>query len=153
MRRRDITHREEIIEIIKRCQVCHVSMVDLDGKPYLVPMNFGFVDDVVFLHSAREGKKIDILKSHPDVCINFTTDHLLRYQNENVACSWSMKYRSVLIYGKVEFIDDPEEKRTHLDKVMKNYTEKQFHYNPPSLKEVCCWRVCVKRYEGRSFGY
>jgi hypothetical protein len=128
-------------------------MVDPNGKPYLVPMNFGFEEDVVYLHSAQTGKKIDILKANPGVCINFTTDHLLRYQNEDVACSWSMKYRSVLVYGKVEFVEDPGQKIIHLNQVMKNYSPKEFKYNPPSLKEVCCWRVKVEKFEGRIFGY
>jgi hypothetical protein len=153
MRNRKLDNREEIFEIIKKCQVCHVSMVDQDGKPYVIPMNFGFENDVVYLHSAKSGKKIDILKNNPEVCINFTTDHLLRYQDENVACSWSMKYRSVLVYGKVEWVESDPDKVAHLDRVMKNYTPKEFKYNPPSLREVCCWKVVVERYEGRVFGY
>ena len=153
MRSNKIDNREEIISIINKCQVCHVSMVDPEGKPYLVPMNFGFDKDVVYLHSSRTGKKIDILKSNPHVCINFTTDHLLRYQNEEVACSWSMKYRSVLVYGKIEFVEDAEQKIAHLDQVMKKYSPKSFRYNPPSLREVCCWKVVVEKYEGRVYGY
>ena len=153
MRNRKIDSKEELYSIINQCQVCHVSMVDTDGKPYLVPMKFGFDRDVIFLHSAKEGKKIDILKDHPRVCINFTTDHLLRYQNENVACSWSMKYRSVLVYGKVEFIENEEEKIIHLNHIMKNYSPKEFKFNAPSLREVCCWKVVAEKYEGRAFGY
>jgi uncharacterized protein len=153
MRNRKLDKPEEIIEIINKCQVCHVSMVDAKGKPYVIPMNFGFENDVVYLHSAKSGKKIDILKTNPEVCINFTTDHLLRYQDENVACSWSMKYRSVLVFGKVEFIEDDQEKTTHLDRVMRNYTPKEFKYNSPSIREVCCWKVVVEKYEGRVFGY
>ena len=153
MRSRIIEKKEEIVEIIQKCQVCHVSMVDPGGKPYLIPMNFGFDRDVVYLHSSRTGKKIEILKNNPDVCINFTSDHTLRYQDENVACSWSMKYRSVLVYGKVEFVEDAGEKIAHLDRGMKQYTQKEFKYNPPSLREVCCWKVFVEKYEGRVYGY
>jgi len=153
MRSRTIDKKEEIIEIIRKCQVCHVAMVDNEGKPYLIPMNFGFDQDVVYLHSSRIGKKIDILKNNPNVCINFTTDHVLRYQAEKVACSWSMKYRSVLVYGKIEFIEETEEKIAHLDQVMKKYTPGEFKYNPPSLREVCCWKVVVEKYEGRVYGY
>lgn len=153
MRRRDINDLKEIRNIIKKCQVCTVAMVDKEGNPYLIPMNFGFEEDTIYLHSAKEGKKIEILKNNAQVCINFTTDHLLRYQNEGVACSWSMKYRSVLVYGRVEFVEDLEEKVQHLNKVMKNYTDKEFKYNQPSLREVCCWKVKVEKFEGRTFGY
>ena len=153
MKHRILTNNKEIEEIIKKCQVCHVAMVDQEGKPYLIPMNFGFEEGVIYLHSSRVGKKIDILKNNPEVCIEFSTDYQLRYQNENVACSWSMKYRSVLAYGKVTFIDDDAQKTKHLDLVMKNYTPLEFKYNPPSLREVSCWKVIVERFEGRVFGY
>jgi len=153
MRHRPLNGKSEILDVIGRCQVCHVAMVDQEGDPYLVPMNFGFSDDIIYLHSAQEGKKIDCLKHHPYVCINFTIDHVLRYQNENVACSWSMKYRSVNCYGTVEFLEDPEEKRMALDIIMKQYTDRQFSYNPPSIREVRCWKIKVSRFDGRAYGY
>jgi uncharacterized protein len=153
MKHRILTNIKEIEEIIQKCQVCHVAMVDQEGKPYIVPMNFGFKEGVIYLHSSRVGKKIRILESNPEVCVEFSTDYLLRYQNENVACSWSMKYRSVLAYGKVTFIEDDLQKVNHLNLIMKNYTPEEFKYNPPSIREVCCWKVLVERFEGRVFGY
>lgn len=149
MRTRIVTEHAEIIKIISRCQVCHIAMVDPEGKPYLVPMNFGFANDVVYLHSARKGKKIDCLDKNPSVCINFTTDHQLMFQHKEVACSYSMKYSSVLCYGKVEFIEDTELKIKALDIVMKQYTGRKFSYNHPSIREVNCWIVKVERFEGR----
>ena len=153
MRSRTLVNTSEIEEIIKKCQVCHVSMVDQEGKPYVIPMNFGYDNGIIYLHSSRIGKKISILKEHPEVCIEFSTDYMLRYQNENVACSWNMKYRSVLAYGKATFVEDESEKVIHLDQVMKKYSPKEFKYNPPSLREVCCWKVEVEKFEGRVYGY
>lgn len=153
MKARVISEHKDFIEIIQRCQWCHLAMTDLAGKPYVIPMNFGFKDDVIYLHGAQHGKKIDILKQHPEVCINFTTDHLLRYQNEQVACSWSMKYRSVLCYGDAEFITDPEEKTAALHIVMAHYTPGEFKFNPPSIREVNVWKVKVAQFEGRTYGY
>ena len=64
-----------------------------------------------------------------------------------------MKYRSVLAYGRVEFVEDPEEKITHLNIIMRNYTTREFTYGLPSLKEVCCWKVRVEKFEGKIYGY
>ena len=153
MKTRAITSKQELVDVIQRCQVCHLSMVDLEGKPYGIPMNFGFKDDVIYLHGAQHGKKIDILKQHPEVCINFTTDHVLRYQTEEVACSWSMKYRSVLCYGKAEFITDPDEKIAVFHIVMGQYTTGEFKFNPPAIREVCVWKINVVKFEGRAYGY
>jgi nitroimidazol reductase NimA-like FMN-containing flavoprotein (pyridoxamine 5'-phosphate oxidase superfamily) len=128
-------------------------MTDLEGNPYLLPMNFGFKDGVIYIHGAQKGKKIDILKVNPQVCVNFSTDHQLRFQSEEVACSWSMRYRSVLAYGRVEFITDPTEKISALDIVMAQYSDRSFRYNPPSIREVNVWKIKVDRFEGRIFGY
>ena len=139
--------------IIRKCQVCHIAMVDAKGLPYVLPFNFGFDKDIIYFHSAGSGKKIDILKQNPDVCIEFSTDYLLRAQNEKVGCSYTMKYRSVLAYGKVEFIGDPDEKVRIMNKVMKNYTSGEFTYNPPALNEVICWIVRIDKLEGKINGY
>ncbi len=154
MRVRAISDQNEIEGIISQCLVCHVAMTDADGKPYVIPMNFGYLDGIIYLHGAQHGKKTGILQQHPDVCINFTTDHLLRYQNEQVACSWSMKYRSVLCYGKVEFITLPGEKMDAMQIVMAKYAPGgEFKFNPPSIREVNVFRIRVAKYEGRAYGY
>ena len=127
-------------------------MCSPEGEPYVLPMNFGYRNGVIYLHGAGQGKKIDLMKQNPQVCINFATDQQLRYQSEHVACSWNMNYRSVLCYGRVEFINDPEGKVAALDAIMSQYTDRKFQYNPPSIREVCVFIVKVIKMEGRAFG-
>ena len=107
----------------------------------------------VFANLVHESKALSYLSSDPKVCINFSTDHHLRYQNEEVACSWSMKYRSVLCYGQAEFITDPDEKIKALNIIMHHYTKREFRFNPPSIREVNVIRIRVERFEGRKYGY
>ena len=153
MRHQLITDRSEMEEIIRKCQVCHIAMVDSDGMPYVLPFNFGYDKNVIYFHSARQGKKMRILISNPQVCVEFSTDYLLRSQNAKVGCSYTMKYRSVLAYGKVEFIEDLEQKTNIMNLVMKNYTSGEFTYNLPSMKEICCWIVKIEKMEGKINGY
>ncbi|MCX6235300.1 MAG: pyridoxamine 5'-phosphate oxidase family protein [Bacteroidetes bacterium] len=153
MKHRSVINKEEIRRIIHKSEVCYVGMVDEGSMPYVLPFNFGFENDTVYLHSAKEGKKISILRKNPHVCITFSTDHMLRYQSENVACSWSMKYRSVLVYGKVVFIDDPEEKMAALNVIMRKYAGRDFTFSAPSIKEVQPYKIAVEKFEGRIYGY
>ena len=153
MKNRVIQLKEEIERIIMQCEVCNLAMVDLDNKPYVIPMNFGYEQDVVYLHSAQTGKKMDILAKNRQVSLSFSTDHELRWQSEKVACSYSMKYRSVLASGRVEFIEDLDEKVTALNIIMKNYTDKEFTYNDPALRDVAVFRVVLETLEGRAYGY
>jgi len=153
MRHRFLTERSEMEDIIRKCQVCHIAMADPDGQPYVLPFNFGYEDGIIYFHSARNGKKIEILSKNPKVCVEFSTDYLLRYQNEKVGCSYTMKYRSVLAYGEVEFIEDPGQKVHIMNMVMKNYATGEFSYSPPSMNEVSCWIVRIGKLEGKINGY
>lgn len=130
-----------------------MAMVDENNLPYLLPFNFGYANGTIFLHSGKEGLKIDILRKNPSVCIAFSTDHKLRFQNEEVACSYSMRYRSVLAFGKVEFIEETEQKIENLNIVMGHYTNRKFSYNPPSLREVCTYKVVVEKFTCKIYGY
>ena len=153
MKNRNLTFKPELEAIIGKCDVCSLAMVGKDGKPYVLPMNFGYEDDHIYFHSARTGHKVDILEANPDVCISFSTDHELRWVNEEVACSWGMKYRSVLAYGRVEFIDDYDAKEAALKIIMKNYSEREFTFNAPAVKDVLVYRVKIEKLHGRAYGY
>jgi hypothetical protein len=153
MKNREIKLKEEKERIIHNCDVCVVSMVDKEGYPYSIPMNFGYSENTIILHSSKEGKKIEILKHNSNVCIVFSTDHELTKQSEKVACSYSMKYRSVLAYGKVEFIMENSEKIKYLNVLMKNYTEKSFTYSDPAINGVCVMKVNIEKLEARAYGY
>jgi nitroimidazol reductase NimA-like FMN-containing flavoprotein (pyridoxamine 5'-phosphate oxidase superfamily) len=153
MKKRDLTFKPEIEAIIKNCESCNLAMADGDGMPYVVPMNFGYEDSHIYLHSARTGKKIDIMNTNPRVCISFSTDHQLRWVNEEVACSWGMKYRSVLAYGVVEFIEEYDEKVRALKIIMKHYSDKEFDFNAPAVNDVMVFRVKVDKLDGRVYGY
>jgi uncharacterized protein len=148
-----ITDQNQIDEIINKCEVCYVAMVDKNNLPYVLPFNFGYKDGEIYLHSSQKGNKIDILKNNPSVCIAFSTDHQLRHQSIQVACSYSMRYRSVLAFGKVEFIDDIATKAEFLNIVMAHYTDREFTYNAPSLREVCTYKVKVEKFTAKVYGY
>ena len=91
---------KELIEAtIKKCDICYVGLADTDGTPYVLPMNFGYRDGVIYLHSAQEGRSISILERNPRVCITFSTDHDLVFQHPEVACSYRMRSKSVICWG------------------------------------------------------
>lgn len=153
MKSRKLDFLPELETIIKKCESCTLSMTDLQGKPYAVPMNFGYQDGVLYLHAAPDGKKIEILKKQPSVCVSFSTDHELRWQHSEVACSYSMRYRSVLLFGNVSFIADVEQKQVALDVIMRHYTDQTYKYSLPALENVCVMQVVADQMEGRAYGY
>jgi nitroimidazol reductase NimA-like FMN-containing flavoprotein (pyridoxamine 5'-phosphate oxidase superfamily) len=129
-------------------------MTDLDNMPYVLPFNFGYGDGVIYLHSAGTGKKMEILRKNPQVCVAFSTDHKLKFTNDHVACSYSMRFRSVLAFGKVVFIEDPDEKKEALNIIMKHYTGRDdFSYNLPAVMDVSVYKVVVSEFTGKESGF
>lgn len=153
MKRRTLDYRPEIDAIIGRCEVCSLAMCRPDGLPYVVIMNFGYKDGIFYFHSAPEGLKINVLRQFPEVCIALSTDHQLRWQNEQVACSYGMKYRSVVARGKVSFITETSQKIEALNIIMAQYTNGIFEYSRPSVENVCVFQLVPDTLEARAYGY
>jgi nitroimidazol reductase NimA-like FMN-containing flavoprotein (pyridoxamine 5'-phosphate oxidase superfamily) len=145
---------EEIDQIINKCEVCTIGMIDSENGPYVLPFNFGYKDGRLYIHSGPEGKKISIWEKDNRVCVSFSTDYQMRIQNENVACSYSMRYRSVLKYGKVVSVTDLAQKERILNIIMEKYSGRNtFAYSKPALENVKVFEVVVEKTEARSYGY
>ncbi|NLJ06340.1 MAG: pyridoxamine 5'-phosphate oxidase family protein, partial [Sphingobacteriales bacterium] len=75
--RKTISHElKDAEKIIARSQVCFLAMSDQD-IPYVVPMNFGYHEGYLYLHTGPGGKKLDILARNPEVSIAFSLDEKL----------------------------------------------------------------------------
>lgn len=147
-----ITDPAEIEDIIRKCPYCMVGIIDLQGNPYVIPMNFAYRDGVIYLHSGPDGGKLEMVKQHPQVCITFCEGHELVYMHRQVACSYSMKSRSVICRGNVRFIEEMDEKRNILDLVMRHYIDYEFKYSEPAVRNVKIWEVKVEKMTCKSFG-
>jgi uncharacterized protein len=134
MRRKDkeVTDRRIIQELLSKAEVCRLAMVD-EGEPYIVPLNYGFRDNALYVHSAAAGRKIDVLKRNSRVCFEIESDSVIVRHEE--ACHWGTKSRSIVGYGHVEILTDYEEKKRGLDIILahygkagpNDYDEKQVH--------------------------
>ncbi|MCG8684163.1 MAG: pyridoxamine 5'-phosphate oxidase family protein, partial [Desulfobacterales bacterium] len=98
MRRKDqeITEISAIEAVIEKSSVCRLGMVDGDS-PYVVPLCFGYRDRTIYVHGFPRGKKIDVLKKNPNVCVAFDINTGVVPAAD--ACEWNMKYQSVIGLG------------------------------------------------------
>jgi uncharacterized protein len=149
MRRKDkeITEREAIEAIIRASVVCRLAMAD-GGMPYIVPLNFGYRDNALFFHSAPEGKKLEILRRNRNVC--FELDITDGIKTGETACDWGIRYRSVIGFGEVVFLEDPAHKRAALDIIVAQYAGKEaFAYPEAKLKRTTVFRVDILQMTGK----
>lgn len=134
MRRKDreITDRGQIDEIIRSCRVCRLGLFGGD-EVYVVPMSFGYREGVFYFHSAREGRKLDIIKENPRA--GFELDCGYEVYGGEAACSFAASFCSVIGTGRAEICKSPEEKIEALKLIMKQQTGKDGWDIPPAAAE------------------
>jgi nitroimidazol reductase NimA-like FMN-containing flavoprotein (pyridoxamine 5'-phosphate oxidase superfamily) len=147
----NISTREGMEDILSRANVCYVGITDLEGNPYVIPMNFGYSDGIMYLHSGSEGSAIDMLKHNNNVCITISVGEELVYQDIQVGCSYRMKSKSVICRGKVTFLTDITEKRNVLNIIMRHYTDYPTKYSDTAVRNVCIWEVPIDSMTAREY--
>ena len=141
-----VTDPAEQEQIIRAGKVCRLA-IHAKPAPYIVPLNYGFRDGVLYFHSAPEGRKIDLLRQNPLVGFEISLD-LGIVAGEN-ACNWGARYRSAIGHGRIEFIEDLEEKRQALDAIMAQYTEGEFSYPDAAINGTCIYRLLIAEMTGK----
>jgi nitroimidazol reductase NimA-like FMN-containing flavoprotein (pyridoxamine 5'-phosphate oxidase superfamily) len=147
---REIADRMEIEDVLRRSTVCRLAMIDA-GRPYLVPLCFGYDAGVLYFHSAPVGKKIDLLKKNRNVCFEFDADTMA--VPAETPCGWTMRYRSVVGSGTAGFVEDPDEKRAALDVIMRQYAEGKHVYSDASLRKTAVIKVEIREISGKKSGF
>jgi nitroimidazol reductase NimA-like FMN-containing flavoprotein (pyridoxamine 5'-phosphate oxidase superfamily) len=138
---REITDRSEM--------VCRLGCDD-NGIPYVVPVSFGYREGVIYIHSARDGRKITLLKKNPACCIE--VDECLEIVHDKKPCNWGIHYRSVICTGRAHFITDTEEKRDGLNCIMHYYGAESHHFPEKELESVCVIRIDIAEMTGKKCG-
>jgi hypothetical protein len=144
---KQITERKEIDAIIHASPVCRMAMAR-DNRPYLVPLSFGYDGSTVYIHTAAQGKKIDFIQANPHVCIEF--EHQVSViRDDGLACKWSFKFKSVIGFGTISELIDPEQKQQGLDQIMRHYTDKAWTFNPKAVEKTRVWRIDLESLSGK----
>lgn len=143
---RELTDRADIDDVINRARICQLALCK-NSVPYVVPMNYGYADGCLYFHSAKEGKKIDILRSNNTVSFVIYVDE--RLVASDVACKWSTKYKSVMGAGKAFLVEGPGEKEAALAIIMRHYSKKEFTFDPLQLKKAAIIKVIIDSLSGK----
>ena len=112
----------EAAGILDRAEYMSMAMCGEDGSPYLVPVNFGHEPGVLYVHCAPEGRKLDILKKSPKVCLNVVLTRGLGFKGDgSLACRYAMDFDSVLMEGTAEILEDETSRKHAMDVLLDQY--------------------------------
>ena len=154
MRRKDrqITEIEAIRAILDKAQVLHLAMIDGD-RPYVVPLHYGYTLEngvlTLYLHSAKEGHKLDVLQKNGRVAFVLETDVAL-VSGGDLPCKYGAAYASVMGEGRATILTDPVEKTDALTMLMKTQTGRNFYITEAMTDTVAVLRIDVEAFTAKA---
>lgn len=153
MRRKDkeITDRQAIEEILEKSDVIRLAMVD-DGEPYLVALNHAYAGGCLYVHSAKEGRKVDILKKNNKVAFQADIDVGIVLNEEAARCT--TRYQSVFGTGRASLLEDRDSKVKALDAIMSKHAPKMGKVYPDNvLDAMLIIKIEIETMTGKKSGY
>ena len=142
---REITDPARIREILEKAKILHLGILDEDG-PYVVPLHYGceYQNEtlVFYMHCAREGHKLDLIRRDPRVCVQLDCD-VEQIPGGDVPCRYGSAYASIIARGQAQVVEDPQEALRGLRLLMRHQTGKDFDFTPAMAASVAVLRVRV----------
>ena len=146
---REVTEFEDMIAIIKACDVCRLALNNGE-YPYILPLNFGLavVDNRIelYFHGALEGTKYDLMEKDNRASFEMDCSHKLVTQEDIGNCT--MAYKSVIGQGHIEMIPE-EEKYNALCILMKQYHKEEFAFNKAVMPQTKVFKLVVEHVTGK----
>ncbi len=142
---------QQIEAILSKAKFLRLALSDAE-TPYIVLMSFGYKENAIYLHSSREGRKIDLLKRTPRVC--FEADIETEVITAEDPCKYNVRYRSVIGHGQAKFLEDYNEKVEGLIVLSEHYGKKgPFEFEEWKVNRLCVIKIEIKKMTGKESGF
>jgi len=125
--------KEKCFRLLKKEKYGRLATSDLNGQPYIVPLNFVLLENKIYFHGGFKGRKLENLRSNARVC--FEVSRIGKLQAAPQAKNFSYRFWSVLVEGSAREIKNAELKLAVLNALMKKYAA-DYHFTPLSLSDM-----------------
>ena len=149
---REITDPAEILRIIGQAKVLHLGLND-GGYPYIVPLHFGYEyadgKPVFYVHCAKEGHKLDLIRQDPCVCAETECEPELISGGDD-PCAYGAYYASFIGKGFAEIVTDSAEKRKGLALLMQHQTGRDFAFSEERVSAVAVVKITLTEFTAKA---
>jgi hypothetical protein len=127
-----IKSKDKIIQFLNEENTCRISSIDKEGFPQIIPMNFVFLNNSIYMHSHIKGEKIENIKRNSkvgfevDKNLEFLPSYFFDPEDASLADTF---YISVVIKGEACLVGNNEEKVLALNGLMEKY-QPEGQYKP-----------------------
>ena len=149
MRRKDReTDRDSALNVVDRCDYGVLSLTAQDGSPYCVPLSVVRIGNDIYFHCAAEGRKLDLLRARPDVCLACVTGV------HTISGKFTTAYESAIIEGRASEITEEPKKIQALHALCMKYTpENMADFENAVSRSLACtgiWKISIDKISGKS---
>lgn len=134
-------------EILRRCTSGTLALSGDDGYPYAVPLSYLYGDGKIYFHCAKEGHKIDAVKNCPKASFCVIESDVV------IPEKFTTAYRSVIAFGQVRIIDNPEEMRRAITMLSDKYSPNMDSERDKEIDEffsrLCMLELTVEHMTGK----
>ena len=152
MRRNDRAQgREFSLALIDRCTHGVIALSTGEAVPYCLPLSFVRLEDALYFHCAQEGRKLELLRRFPQVCVTFVGDDRPVFVPPAM---YSTYFQSVIVTGTASEVSDPLEKtealRALCQKTIPEYMDGFPAAVKKSLSVTAVWKIHMEEISGKA---
>ncbi|NSL51942.1 pyridoxamine 5'-phosphate oxidase family protein [Calidifontibacillus erzurumensis] len=126
------TDEKRIDEFLSNARIGYLGLTDGE-LPYVVPLNFIWMNGAIYFHGAQEGRKIELIRANPNCC--FTVAEEYGTLVSPIPAKTDTAYMSVMMFGVIERVNDIIEATSALQGMLDKYLP-GYHNNKLSQTHV-----------------
>ena len=144
---REIKDKAILDQLLMQSRICRLGL--FDGKwPYVVPVNMGYEAGRIYFHSSKKGRKMEILREHPNVC--FEVDSDVEIVTGDKPCDWTTYYKSVIGFGTAVILEDEAEKLAGMRVIMRRHGGPVEGFKPEVVPVTAVVRIDIASMTGKA---
>lgn len=143
--------RDFALMVVDKCEYATLAMIDTDGTPYCLPISIARDEDIIYFHSAKDGRKIDALRNDSNVCMSCVGD-TLRAKDK-----FTTEFESAILRGKASEVTEDEEKIHGLKLICERHTPTNMHEFDTAIEKSLfrtgVWKIEIADITGKRKKY
>ncbi len=135
--------------LLERMPVGRLAVTTREG-PYIIAVNYLFFESSIYFHSGLSGRKMEALRADSRVC--FLVDEVGPQVLWERGCGITQIYKSVVCFGKAEFVEDPLEKRGILERMVRKYVPPSYpvsRMTDQNIRKTAVVRIIIELMTGK----
>lgn len=148
MRRQDREmDREFALSIVDKCEYANLAMTDDAGLPYCLPVTIVRNQESIYFHCGKEGRKIDLLKANPAVCMTCVGD------TKRATDKFTTEFESAVLFGTASEVTEDQEKIEALRLLCLRHTPANMAAFDASIQRslprTAVWKITIDSITGK----